>query len=208
MPSKMGSEHKGPEPPQDRTGRSRVGRGAPSWDRSRAPVLTVHRGEGVCFAVHIHGEAEEREQRGRRRRVASQTQLQDLRRKGRDGGGGRVSGRPAATRRSRAGGAALRSPRGLLPGRSELTTAAAATSHRRGAGLGGQQNGPGAAGRAGGTWGCMARAAVAARAETGRGDGSLSSPGTRSSRSGSREWARSRGGPRAPGWELGRSKCR
>lgn len=92
MASKMGPEHKRPEPPQDstgqdRTGKARVGRGAPCWDRSRAPVLTVHRGEGVCFAVHIHGEAEEREQRGRRRRVASQTQLQDLRRKGRDGVG-------------------------------------------------------------------------------------------------------------------------
>lgn len=71
-------------------GRRGLGWGAPSWDRSRAPVLTVHRGERVCFAVHIHGEAEEREQRGRRRRVASQTQLQDLRRKGRDvGEGGR-----------------------------------------------------------------------------------------------------------------------
>lgn len=87
---------------------------------------------------------------------------------------------------------ALRSPRGLLPARSELATAAAATSHRRGAGLGGQQNGPGAAGRTGGTWGRMARAAAAARAEAGRGDGSLSSPGTRSSRGGSREWARRR----------------
>lgn len=80
----LGPEHRGPGPRQDGTG---LGQGAPSWDKSRAPVLTVHRGEGVCFAVHIHGEAEEREQRGRRRRVASQTQLQDLRRKGRDGGG-------------------------------------------------------------------------------------------------------------------------
>lgn len=89
-------------------------------DRSRAPVLTVHRGEGVCFAVHIHGEAEEREQRGRRRRVASQTQLQDLRRKGRDGGGGRVSGRPATAGYARVGGAALGSPPGLLRARRGL----------------------------------------------------------------------------------------
>lgn len=100
------------------------GRAGARWgwyrDRSRAPVLTVHRGEGVCFAVHIHGEAEEREQRGRRRRVASQTQLQDLRRKGRDGGGGRVSGRPAAAGHARAGGAALRSPPGLLRARWDL----------------------------------------------------------------------------------------
>lgn len=87
MVSKTGPENWGPGPRQDRIA---LGQGAPSWDRSRAPVLTVHRGEGVCFAVHIHGEAEEREQRGRRRRVASQTQLQDLRRKRRDveGGGG------------------------------------------------------------------------------------------------------------------------
>lgn len=89
-----------------------LGSRAPSWDRSRAPVLTVHRGEGVCFAVHIHGEAEEREQRGRRRRVASQTQLQDLRRKGRDGGGG-VSRRPAAAGRTGAEGAVL--PTGTPP---------------------------------------------------------------------------------------------
>lgn len=81
---------------------------------------------------------------------------------------GGVSGRPSAAGCSGAGGAALHSPRGLLPGRPELATAAAATSHRRGAGLGGQQNGPGAAGRAGGTWGRMARAAAAARAEAGR----------------------------------------
>lgn len=120
--------------------------------------------------MHIHGEAEEREQRGRRRRVASQTQLQDLRRKGRDvgeAGVGEVSGRPAAA--GRAGGAALRSPRGRFPGGSELATAATATSHRRGAGPGGQQSGPGAAGRAGGIWGRMARAAAEARAEAGRG---------------------------------------
>lgn len=109
--SKMGPEREGPGPRRDWTG---LVRRAPSRDRSRAPVLTVHRGEGVCFAVHIHGEAEEWEQRGRRRRVASQTQLQDLRRKGRDGGGGRVSERPAAAGRAGAGGAALRSPRGLL----------------------------------------------------------------------------------------------
>lgn len=83
--SKMGPERRGPGVRPNGSGWDG---GAPSWDRSRAPVLTVHRGEGVCFAVHIHGEAEEREQRGRRRRVASQTQLQDLRRKGRDGGGG------------------------------------------------------------------------------------------------------------------------
>lgn len=164
MASKMGPEHRGPGPRQDGTG---LGQGAPSWDKSRAPVLTVHRGEGVCFAVHIHGEAEEREQRGRRRRVASQTQLQDLRRKGRDGGG--VSRCPAAAGRTGVEGAALRSPRGLLRDPPEFATAAAATSHRLGSGLGGQQNGPEAAGRAGGTWGRMALAATAARAEAGRG---------------------------------------
>lgn len=84
-------------------------------------------------------------------------------------GGGAVSGRPAAVGRSGAGGAALRSPRGLLPGRPKLATSATATSHRRGAGLGDQQNGPRAAGRAGGTWGRMAGAAAAARAEAGWG---------------------------------------
>lgn len=116
--------------------------------------------------MHIHGETEEREQRGRRRRVASQTQLQDLRRKGRDGGGGRVSGRPAAA--GRAGAGALRcAPRRDSPGPPGLPTAAAATSHRRGAGPNGQQCGPGATGRAGGNWGRMARAAAAAQAEAG-----------------------------------------
>lgn len=74
MASKMGPERRGPGVRPNGSGWDG---GAPSWDRSRAPVLTVHRGEGVCFAVHIHWEAEEREQRGRRRRVASQTQLQD-----------------------------------------------------------------------------------------------------------------------------------
>lgn len=152
-----------------------LGREAPSWDRSWAPVLTVHRGEGVCFAVHIHGEAEEREQRGRRRRVASQTQLQDLRRKGRDvGEGGEVSGRPAAA--GRAGDAAVSSPRGHFLGGSELATAATTTSHRRGAGLGGQQSRPGAAGRARGIWGRMARAAAVATAEAGRGEVARSLP--------------------------------
>lgn len=72
----LGPEHRGPGL---RGPDTRRGRGAPCKARSRAPVLTVHRGEGICFAVHIHGDAEEREQRGRRRRVASQTQLQDLR---------------------------------------------------------------------------------------------------------------------------------
>lgn len=80
-----------------------------------------------------------------------------------------VSGRPAAAGRTGAGDAALISPRGLLPGRLELATAAPATSHRRDSGLVGQQNGPEAAGRAGGIWGRMARAAAAARAEAGRG---------------------------------------
>lgn len=162
----MGPEHRGSGPRQNRT---ELERGAPSWDKSRAPVLTVHRGEGVCFAVHIHGEAEERKQRGRRRRVASQTQLQDLRRKGRDGGRGGVSGCPAAAGLAGAGGAALHSPRGLLRDPPELATAAAATSHGRGSGLCGQQRGPEAAGRGGGIWGCMALAATAARAEAGRG---------------------------------------
>ena len=99
---------------QNRTGQARVGRGAPSWDRSRAPVLTVHRGEGVCFAVHIHGEAEEREQRGRRRRVASQTQLQDLRRKGRDGGEGEWA--PDCDPALESGGRCAALPAGTPPG--------------------------------------------------------------------------------------------
>lgn len=80
-----------------------------------------------------------------------------------------VSGRPVAAGRAEAGGAALRSPLGLLPRRPELATAAAATSHRRGSGLVSQQNGPKAAGRAGGIWGRMALVATAARAEAGRG---------------------------------------
>lgn len=121
--------------------------------------------------MHIHGEAEEREQRGRRRRVASQTQLQDLRRKGRDGGG--EGERAPGSGGARGGGgrrAAL--PAGTSPGpagRPELATAVAATSRRRGAGLGGQQNSPKVAGRAGGIWGRMAHAAAGARTEAGRG---------------------------------------
>lgn len=78
-----------------------------------------------------------------------------------------MSGLPAAA--GRAGDAALCSPRGRFPGGSELATAATATSHRRGAGLGGQQSGPRAAGRAGGIWGRMARAAAEAGVEAGRG---------------------------------------
>lgn len=35
-----------------------------SGGRSRAPVLTVHCREGVCLAVHIHGEAKEGEEVG------------------------------------------------------------------------------------------------------------------------------------------------
>lgn len=93
-----------------------MGRGALSWDRSRAPVLTVHRGEGVCFAVHIHGEAEEREQRGRRRRVASQTQLQDLRRKGRDGGGGEGEWAPGCDPALESWGRCAALPAGTPPG--------------------------------------------------------------------------------------------
>ena len=42
----------------------------------------------------------------------------------------------------------------------------------------------------------------------GGGDGSLSSPGTRSSRGGGRSRRGNRGGPRAPGGEPSRSKCR
>lgn len=118
-----------------------------------------------------------------------------------------VSGRPAAAGLARAGGAALRSPRGLFPGRPELATAEAATSHRRGAGLAGQQNGPGAVGRAGRVWGRMAREAAAARAKAGRGR-----------RLAQLRWnpvirktvgeGEVRGGPRAPGGEPGRCKCR
>lgn len=78
-----------------------------------------------------------------------------------------MSGLPAAA--GRAGDTALCSPRGRFPGGSELATAATATSHRRGAGLGGQQSGLRAAGRAGGVWGRMARAAAEAGVEAGRG---------------------------------------
>lgn len=159
MASRVRPERRGP------------GRAGATWgwnrDRSRAPVLTVHRGEGVCFAVHIHGEAEEWEQRGRRRRVASQTQLQDLRRKGRGGGGGRVSGRPAAGGQARAGGRRAALHAGTPPGPLGFATAAAATCHRWGTRLGSQQSSPRATGWTKGHWGRMARAPAAARAEAG-----------------------------------------
>lgn len=161
------------------------GRAGATWgwnrDRSRAPVLTVHRGEGVCFAVHIHGEAEEREQRGRRRRVASQTQLQDLRRKGRDGGGGRVSGRPAAGGQARAGGTALRSTPGLLrarwglqPQRLQLATVGA-----RGWAV--SKAAPGRPAGPRGTGGAWLARQLRPELRPGREDSSLSSPGTPSS---------------------------
>lgn len=170
MASRVRPERRGPD------------RAGATWgwnrDRSRAPVLTVHRGEGVCFAVHIHREAEEREQRGRRRRVASQTQLQDLRRKGRDGGGGRVSGRPTAGGQARAGDAAPRSTPGLLrarwglrPQRLQLATVGArgwAVSNAAPGRLAGPR----------GTWGAWLARQLRPELRPGREDGSLSSPGT------------------------------
>lgn len=169
--SRMRPERRGP------------GRAGAGWvwnrDKSRAPVLTVHRGEGICFAVHIHGEAEEREQRGRRRRVASQTQLQDLRRKGRDGGGGRVSGRPAAAGHTRAGGAAPRSPpgllrarRGLQPQRLQLATVGA-----RGWAV--SKAAPGRRAGPRGTGGAWLASQLRPELRPGGDDGSLSAPGTR-----------------------------
>lgn len=119
-----------------------------------------------------------------------------------------VSRRPAAAGRTGAGGAALLSRRGLVPDRPELATAAPATSRRRGAGLVGQQDGPEAAGRAGGIWGRMARVAAAARAEAGSGRRLAQLPWNLVIERRQSERARSWGGPRAPCWKLGRSKCR
>lgn len=183
-----------------------LGSRAPSWDRSRAPVLTVHRGEGVCFAVHIHGEAEEREQRGRRRRVASQTQLQDLRRKGRDGGAG---GEQAPGCCGAHGGGGRRAPHGdsspagwsLQPQRPQLPTvgarscAVSRTAPRRRAG----PQGSGVAWRS---------QPLRPGLRLGGAGSSLRSPGTWSSERRRSERARSWGGPRAPGGKPGRTKCR
>lgn len=193
MASKMGPGGVGSQ------GRARTGRGAPSWGRSRAPVLTVHRGEGVCFAVHIHGETEEREQRGRRRRVASQTQLQDLRKKGRDGGGGerapgcggalggRGAPRCAPCRDS------SRACRSLQPQRPELPTVGARgwAVSRTAPGWQAGPGGPGVAWRA---------RQLRPGLRLGGGDGSLSSPGTLSSSGGSRS---SRGAGAARGRRAG-----
>ena len=166
MASKMGLERVGSQ------GRARTGQGG-----TGCPELGQEQGAGTHGASRRRGllcSAYPWGDRGAGAarppppcRLSNSTSGLEEKREGRWGGG--VSGLPAAAERSGAGGAALRSPRGLLPGLPELATAAPGTSHRRGAGLGGQQNGPGAEGRAGGTWGRMARAAAAARAEAGRG---------------------------------------
>lgn len=210
LASETGPKHSG-------TGRGMQGPAGSGRDRTQEPlvgtgagrqVLTVHRGEGVCFAVHIHGEAEEREQRGRRRRVASQTQLQDLRRKGRDGGGGRVSGRRAAA--GRAGAESWGGSRAALPaGAGHRSGRNFPPSGRRGWAVSraapGRWVGPGGPGDA---WLARAAAAAAGGLKPGGAGDSLSSLGTRSSESRRSERGRGEGGgPKALRGERGRSKC-
>lgn len=192
--SRMGPEHQGPGPRQDG---ARLGRGARA-ELGQKPGAGTHgasRRRGLlCSAYPWGGRGAGGARLPPPFRLSNSTSGLEEKREGWWGVG--VSGRPAAAGRTGAGDAALISPRGLLPGRLELATAVPATSHRRGSGLVGQQHGPEAAGRAGGIWGRMARAAAAARTEAGSERRLAQLPGTRSSERQQPERARSWGGSR------------
>lgn len=161
--SNMGPAHWGP-------GRNRVGTGSP--ELGQKPGAGTHgasRRRGLlCSAYPWGGRGAGAARPPPPCRLSNSTSGLEEKREGRWGVG--VSGRPAAAGRTGAGVAALLSPRRLLPGRPAGTGNRSSRNFPpSGRGAGGQQNGPEAAGRAGGIWGRMARAAATASAEAGRG---------------------------------------